>query len=214
MSRGVALSEGLLVTLARPTTWPLALAAFLVRGGLVLVVLPIVVLPTPVGIGDVVGPTLTAIALGGFPSEAVMGGAVALVCLLAWLVGGGWLAAALEAESARIVASDEDVAASAAGYGFWIFELGPPRRARIGVRCHVSKEVSRDAVAERGGGWKQEAGNYVAKNERRDIIRSAGRVIARTRPPISVPPQRIPPIRIWRPIRTRPLSLAGALAGE
>ena len=32
-----------------PATWPLALAAFLVRGGVVLVAVPIVVLPTPVG---------------------------------------------------------------------------------------------------------------------------------------------------------------------
>jgi hypothetical protein len=107
----VALSGGLLVTLARPGTWPLALAAFLVRGGIVLLVLPIVVLPTPVGIGDVVGPALTAVALGGMPPEAIAWSAVAIVLGLVWLFGGGWLAAALEAEGARIVASDEDVAA-------------------------------------------------------------------------------------------------------
>ena len=70
MSRGVALSGGLLVTLATPATWPLALAAFLIRGGIVLVVLPIVVLPTPVGLGNAFGPTLTAIALGQLPLEA------------------------------------------------------------------------------------------------------------------------------------------------
>ncbi len=109
----MALSGGLLVTLARPATWPLALAAFLVRGGIVLLVLPIVVLPTPVGIGDVVGPPLTAIALGGMPPEAIVGGVVGLVLVLAWLFGAGWLAAALEAEGARIVATDEDVAAIA-----------------------------------------------------------------------------------------------------
>ena len=94
MTRGPALSGGLLVTLARPATWPLALAAFRIRGGIVLLVLPIVVLPTPVGIGDVVGPSLTAIALGGVPAEAITGGVVALVGLLVWLFGGGWLAAA------------------------------------------------------------------------------------------------------------------------
>jgi len=115
VSRGVALSGGLLVTLARPATWPLALAAFLVRGGIVLVVLPIVVLPTPVGIGNVVGPALTAVALGGMPSEALVGAGVAIVVLLASLFGGGWLAAALEAEGASIVASDEDIAAEDVG---------------------------------------------------------------------------------------------------
>ena len=42
----------LLVTLATPATWPLALATFLVRGGVILVLLPIVVLPTTVGLGN------------------------------------------------------------------------------------------------------------------------------------------------------------------
>ena len=52
MSRGAALTGALLVTLATPATWPLALAAFLIRGGILLVTLPIVVLPTPVGSGQ------------------------------------------------------------------------------------------------------------------------------------------------------------------
>ena len=107
----MALSSGLLVTLARPATWPLALAAFLIRGGLILLVLPIVVLPSPVGIGDAVGPTLTAVALGGMPPEALIGGGAAIGLLVVWLIGGGWLAAALEAEAARIVASDDDIRA-------------------------------------------------------------------------------------------------------
>ena len=49
MSRGAALSGALLVTLASPATWPLALAVFLLRGGLLVVVLPILILPTPAG---------------------------------------------------------------------------------------------------------------------------------------------------------------------
>jgi len=111
MSRGVALGGGLRVTLVTPATWPLALAAFLIRGGIVLLVLPIVVLPSPVGLGDALGPTLTAVALGSPPPEAFIGGGLAVAGVVLWLFGGGWLAAALEAEGARIVAADEEVAA-------------------------------------------------------------------------------------------------------
>jgi len=49
MNRGVALGRGLLVTLATPPTWPLALAAFLIRGGILLLVVPIVVMDRPKG---------------------------------------------------------------------------------------------------------------------------------------------------------------------
>ena len=106
MSRGVALGRGLLVTLATPPTWPLALAAFLIRGGIILLVVPIVVVPTPVGLGNAFGPTLTAIALGQVPPEAVVGAGLAGLAIVAWLFGGGWLAAAVEAEGARMVAAD------------------------------------------------------------------------------------------------------------
>ena len=106
MNRGVALGRGLLVTLATPPTWPLALAAFLIRGGIILLVIPIVVVPTPVGLGNAFGPTLTAIALGQLPLEAVVGAGLAGLAIVAWLFGGGWLAAALEAEGARMVAAD------------------------------------------------------------------------------------------------------------
>lgn len=103
MSRGVALGGGLTVTLATPTTWPLALASFLIRGGIILLVIPIIVVPTPVGLGNAFGPTLTAIALGQLPIEAVVGAGLAGLTIVVWLFGGGWLAAALEAEGAWMV---------------------------------------------------------------------------------------------------------------
>jgi len=115
MSRGVALTGALLITLATPATWPLALAAFLLRGGILLVTLPIVVLPTPVGLGNVVAPTLTAIALGAVPGVAVAAAAAAVVVALGWLLVAGWLAAALEAEGARIVSRDDDMTAYRSG---------------------------------------------------------------------------------------------------
>lgn len=111
MTRGVALSGALLVTLATPATWPLALAVFLIRGGILLVALPIVELPTPVGLGNVVAPTLTSIAFGSVSVEVLIVSGAAVVGVSVWLIAGGWLAAALEAEGTRIVALDEEVVA-------------------------------------------------------------------------------------------------------
>lgn len=110
MTRGAAIRRGLLVTLASPPTWPLALATFLIRGGIILVLVPIVVVPTPVGIGTSLGPVLTALALGQVPVAAVVGAAGIGLVVILWLFGGGWLAAALEGEGARMVAADDDVA--------------------------------------------------------------------------------------------------------
>ena len=111
MSRGAALTGALLVTLASPATWPLALAAFLVRGGLLVVALPIVVLPTPVGLGNILAPILTSVVFGGVSAGFVILVATIVLAGLAWVVAGGLLAAILEAEAARIVAAHEDFAA-------------------------------------------------------------------------------------------------------
>ena len=110
MSRGRTLTGALLATLAMPSTWPLALGAFLIRGGIVLVALPIVVLPTPVGVGNVVAPGLTSIAFGSVPVELIVVAAATGIGVMVWLVGGGWVAAALEAEAAWIVATADEIA--------------------------------------------------------------------------------------------------------
>ena len=110
MTRAGTLTGALLVTLATPATWPLALGAFLIRGGIILVAVPIVVLPTPVGLGNFLSPALSSIAFGTIPIELIVAAGAIGVGVLTWLVAGGWIAAALEAEAARIVASDEEVA--------------------------------------------------------------------------------------------------------
>jgi hypothetical protein len=108
MSPRAALADALLITLATPATWPLALAAFLLRGGLLLVLLPIVVLPSPVSLANVLGPVLTTVVLSGVPVElAVLVGVMALAAVV-WVLGGGLIAAAVEAEGARMVAGRGD----------------------------------------------------------------------------------------------------------
>jgi hypothetical protein len=105
------MASALLVTLATPATWALALAAFLIRGGILLVIVPIVVLPTAVGLGNLFGATLVSLAFGSIPVEVIVATGLVAAGVVAWVVLGGWLAAGLEAEGARIVARDEDVAA-------------------------------------------------------------------------------------------------------
>ena len=71
MRLGAALTGALLTTLATPLTWPLALATFLLRGGFLLVLLPIVVLPSPVGLGNLLAPILMTVVFQGMSVEVV-----------------------------------------------------------------------------------------------------------------------------------------------
>jgi hypothetical protein len=70
-----------------PSTWAVALAGFLARGGIVLLLVPIVPLPSPVGLANLVGPT--AVTPSGPSPEAagMLAGGTAI--LLVWLVLGG-----------------------------------------------------------------------------------------------------------------------------
>lgn len=108
MSRRAALIDALLITLAAPATWPLALAAFLLRGGLLLVLLPIVVLPSPVSLGNVLGPALTTVVLSGVPVGLGIAVGLLAFAVVAWIAIGGLAAAAFEAEAARLVSRHED----------------------------------------------------------------------------------------------------------
>jgi len=109
VSLGAALGTAAAVTLTRPATWALALAAFLIRGGIVWFLLPIIVFPTAVGLANAVGPTVVDVVLGG-PSVGVIAlmtaGAVVAVLLV---VLGGLAAAAIEVALIAEVATDEEV---------------------------------------------------------------------------------------------------------
>lgn len=112
MTLGAALGASFLVTLVRPATWLLALAAFLLRGGFLVVLAPIVVIPSAVGLANVVTPYLTSFVFGGVsPSILLLAGGIGIAGL-AWALGGGLVAAAAEAEMIRTVAEDEDIVAT------------------------------------------------------------------------------------------------------
>jgi hypothetical protein len=94
-TRAVTLAA-LLAALGRPSWWLLALAGFLVRGGVLLFVLAIVSLPSPLVVSNIVAPLLVPVALGQIDAGtlALIGLAIAFVAI--WLIGGGLVAAAIE----------------------------------------------------------------------------------------------------------------------
>jgi hypothetical protein len=108
MSLGATLVGSLLLILARPATWPVALAAFLLRGGFLLVLAPIVVLPSAVSLGNVVTPLLSTVVFQGFTPPIALALTAAGTGALLWLFGGGLIAAAAESEVVREIASDEE----------------------------------------------------------------------------------------------------------
>jgi hypothetical protein len=134
--RASTLGTALHVTLARPATWPLALGAFLLRGGLLLVLVPIVVVPTPVGIGNLLAPALNAISLGAIPVGFVLVCIAIGVGIALWLGLAGWLAGLLEAAGVRIVA-DETAHDGRGGSGAEVDELPSARDGAWILACRL-----------------------------------------------------------------------------
>ena len=127
MSWGAGLAASLLVILPRPQTWIVALASFLVRGGILLFLAPIVVTPSAVGLANTLGPTITTFWLGGMS----LGFATAVTAIFAaffgWLVIGGWVAAVTERDLIDAVADDDELGAG----GTIPHPSGARRRGRI-----------------------------------------------------------------------------------
>lgn len=142
MSRGAALTGALLTTLATPATWPIALAVFLLRGGLVLVVLPIVVLPSPVGLGNLLAPALIALVLQGPSIELVIVAGLVGLAVLAGFVVGGLAAAALEAESARMLVAHDDDALDATEPVAAPDQTHDDRHPRVATRILIARTAA------------------------------------------------------------------------
>lgn len=96
------------VTLAKPQAWPVALAGFMVRGGLVAFVLPIIVLPTMTGLATALGPAVISIALGQPNADVARLIALVVGSLLAWLAVSVLLGAATDVVLIGWIAADLD----------------------------------------------------------------------------------------------------------
>ena len=136
MSRGGAILASLLVTIGRPAWWLVALTGFLVRGGFVVFVLPIVLLPSPLAISNVLAPVIVPVALGRIGPDAI-GIFLGTVTLLSgWIIVGGWIAAATDLTLIR----ESDAAAIEEGIG------SPAAEARAANKSTATASVS-SAVA-------------------------------------------------------------------
>lgn len=97
-----AIGSAMLLALEHPRSWLIALAAFLVRGGILLFLLPVVVLPTATGLGNMLGPDLTSFVFGGISLRLIAIAAAVAIGFAIWAAGGGLAAAAAELELIRI----------------------------------------------------------------------------------------------------------------
>ena len=91
----------------------MALATFLLRGGIVVTVLPIITFPSVLALSNAVAPLVLPLALGRVEPAIVAGPALIVVGLLLWLVGGGRIAAGIDVALVREAAEaavDEGVA--------------------------------------------------------------------------------------------------------
>jgi hypothetical protein len=87
----------------------MALAAFLVRGGILLLLLPIVTLPTPAQLATTLSPTISVLAFGGLTTGVVVALLAALVLALALLAAVGLTGAWLDRAQLHEAATDDDL---------------------------------------------------------------------------------------------------------
>jgi hypothetical protein len=82
-----------LVTLARPASWATGLAGFLAGGGVVLLALPILTLPTMTGIQNTLGGPVSSLAFGGASPTLLLVIAGLIAGGAALLLAGTWIGA-------------------------------------------------------------------------------------------------------------------------
>ena len=99
----------LAATLSRPAWWSMALAAFLVRGGIVLVALPLLDLPTPAALESALAPTVNTLAFGGLTPGVLLGILVLATAAMALLGVAGLSGAWLDRAQLHEAATDEDL---------------------------------------------------------------------------------------------------------
>lgn len=107
MSAASALGASLLAVLAHPRWWLLSLAGFLIRGGLLALLLPLIPLPSTAALANALGPTLIGFVFGGpSPSFLLLVGTIVVV-LLGWALIAGLVGASVDGALVR-EAADED----------------------------------------------------------------------------------------------------------
>ena len=117
----------LAASVGRPRWWVMALAAFLVRGGILVLLLPLVSLPSAPAVATLLAPTVEAIAIGRQSFAAALVGAALIALVLGVLavaaLAGTWLDNAMAREAE--VAAELDLRQP---------EVGPSAWRTLGIR--------------------------------------------------------------------------------
>lgn len=103
------MQAALLAALAKPAWWALALAAFLVRGGFLIAILPIVSLPTTADLTNAFAPTIEALIYGRPSLEAVVAGTLLISGAFLTLYGLGFAGSWLDLALLREATSDPEL---------------------------------------------------------------------------------------------------------
>ena len=99
----------LLLTLERPAGWAIALAGFLARGGLVVFLLPIMILPTPAGLQAQMAPLVVPFLFGEVGTGVLVLAAALAGLVLAWLVIGGLIGAWTDVQLIRDAVAEDAI---------------------------------------------------------------------------------------------------------
>ena len=103
------MQTALVATLSRPDWWALALAAFLVRGGFLVILVPVVSLPSTAALVTGLAPTVERIVLGRASLEGALVGALVIAAVAAGLAIAGAAGSWLDLALVRDAASDDDL---------------------------------------------------------------------------------------------------------
>lgn len=133
-----AMLGGALGALASPGSWPVALAGFLARGGLILFLVPIVVVPTPAGVANVVAPWLVPFVFGQVSAEAVVVLGLTFAGIVGWIVAGGLLGAWVDTVLIREASANEEL-----GFG----PIAVPPRPHLTVQAFVVRLLAHVPLA-------------------------------------------------------------------
>lgn len=108
-SWAASMQASLLAALGKPAWWALALASFLVRGGFLLALLPIVSLPTTAALTNAFAPTIEDLIIGGPSIETVAAGTLLIGGALAAMYGLLFAGSSLDLALLRETTSDPDL---------------------------------------------------------------------------------------------------------
>jgi hypothetical protein len=104
-----SMRSSLIATLAHPEWWAMALAGFLVRGGIVLILLPIVSLPTPGQLANALAPTIDVLAFEGLTVPRLLLSLALAAGIVATITAAGLAGAWFDLALMREAATDEDL---------------------------------------------------------------------------------------------------------